>query len=265
MKTTLIVVGVVVLVLALVAGGMMLGGALFPGRVASGAVCRGTGGAWVPDSTGWGTGRNQPGAVCGGGSFGRGMMGWGTQQGMPCSGVSPSPVAGQAISLDEAGTAVERYLDRTGYTGLAIEEIMEFEYNFYALVREADTGTGAMELLVDRSTGAVSQEMGPNMMWNAEYGMMGRGGRRGMMGGYAASGEMTVSAEQAGRIAQGWLDDNMPGRAAGEADTFYGYYTFHFLKDGVIDGMLSVHGSSGDVWFHSWHGAFIRMAEGTEL
>ena len=200
-----------------------------------------------------------------GGSGRAGVGPGGRQQGMPCSGVISSPVAGQAISLDEAGAAVERYLDSTGYTGLVIEEIMEFESNFYALVREADTGTGAMEPLVHWSTGAVSQEMGPNMMWNAKYGMMGRGGRRGMMGGYAASGEMTVSAEQAGRIAQRWPDDNMPGRAAGEADTDYGYYTLHFLKDGVIDGMLSVHGGSGDVWFHSWYGAFIRMAEAIEL
>ena len=52
----------------------------------------------------------------------------------------------------------------------------------------------------------------------------------------------------------------LSGRAAGEADSFYGYYTLHFLKDGEIEGMLSVHGSSGDVWYHSWHGGFIAMA-----
>ena len=34
----------------------------------------------------------------------------------------------------------------------------------------------------------------------------------------------------------------------------------YFLKDGEIEGMLSVHGSSGDVWYHSWHGDFVAMA-----
>jgi hypothetical protein len=24
---------------------------------------------------------------------------------------------------------------------------------------------------------------------------------------------------------------------------------------------LSVHGSTGDVWYHSWHGDFVAMAE----
>jgi hypothetical protein len=97
------------------------------------------------------------------------------------------------------------------------------------------------------------------MMWNAKYGMH-RGGRMGMVGGYGyAIGEMTVSPTEAEAIAQQWLDANLRERTAGEPDAFYGYYTLHFLKDGEIEGMLSIHGSSGDVWYHSWHGGFIGM------
>jgi hypothetical protein len=73
---------------------------------------------------------------------------------------------------------------------------------------------------------------------------------------------MSVSAEEAEEIAQRWLDANLPGRTAGEADPFYGYYTLHFLKGGEIEGMLSVHGSSGDVWYHGWHGDFVAMIDG---
>ena len=263
MKTALIVLGVVVLALVLVAGGMLWGGAVLRGRAAPAAVCPLSAGG-LPEGRGWGMRGDQSGASCGGVLPGRGMMG-GTFRAMPCSGAYALPQQGDAISLSEAGAAAETYLGGAGYSGLEIEEVMEFEYNDYVLVREAGTGTGAMELLVDRSSGAVSQEMGPNMMWNAKYGMMGQGSRRGMMRGYAPSGEMTLSVEKASEIAQAWLDGNLPGREAGDADAFYGYYTFHFLKDGTIDGMLSVHGSSGDVWVHSWHGAFIRMAEGTDL
>jgi len=203
------------------------------------------------------------------GGYGEPGMMWRDWDGTPSGPTQDMPCAeGYAGSGTEWGgweamAAVERYVDRLGYTNLHVTEVMEFERNFYAIVAEEDTGIGAMEVLVDRASGAVGPEPGPNMMWNAEYGMHGRAGgmmgRGGMMGGYA-TGEMSLSPQQAEEAAQEWLDANFPGRAAGEADPFYGYYTLHFLKDGEIEGMLSVHGSSGDVWYHSWHGDFIAMA-----
>jgi len=45
------------------------------------------------------------------------------------------------------------------------------------------------------------------------------------------------------------------------ADAFHGYYTLHFQRAGQIAGMLSVNGSSGQVWFHSWHGGFIQSRD----
>jgi hypothetical protein len=41
-----------------------------------------------------------------------------------------------------------------------------------------------------------------------------------------------------------------------------GYYTLHTLRDGQIDGMLSVNSTDGDVWYHGWQGEFIEMPEG---
>jgi hypothetical protein len=196
-------------------------------------------------------------------------QGNGTPQDMPCGQGYTVPDGENVLSLDDAESAVERYVEQLGYDDLHVTEVMEFERNYYAIVAEEDTGIGAMELLVDKTSGAVGPEHGPNMMWNAKYGMH-RGGRmgmhrpepgEGMWGNGSATGEMTVSATEAEAIAQQWLDANMPGRMAGEPDTFYGYYTLHFLQDGEIEGMLSVHGSSGDVWFHNWHGEFIAMTE----
>lgn len=210
---------------------------------------------------GGGHGMMGPGTMMGYGR-GYGMMGdtgWGYR----------APGQGDVRSLDEATAAFEAYVDDLRESGLTrdqveITEVMEFERNYYAIVAERDTGIGAMELLLDKDSGLVGPEPGPNMMWNAEYGHMGgRGGMMGMMGGSGAygSGEMTLSAEEAQDVAQRWLDANMPGATAGEADPFYGYYTLHFLQDGEIAGMLSVHGSGGDVWVHSWHGDFVAMAE----
>lgn len=53
----------------------------------------------------------------------------------------------------------------------------------------------------------------------------------------------------------------MPGLGVAEADIFYGYYTLHTLKDGRIEGMLSVNGYTGAVWYHDCHGPFIGMEE----
>ena len=270
MKKTLVVVGAIALVGVLIAGGVLAGVVLARGHWGIRSVGRGMmGGAWgsgpqFGNQRGYGmmggAWGNAPsvGNQQGCGSAGFGMMGG--VSGMPCGGAYTAPGQGKIGSLEDAQAAVERYVQDLGNSNLKVAEVMEFERNYYAIVAEKDTGIGAMELLVDKSTGAVGPEPGPNMMWNAKYGMMGRGG---MMGG-SATGEMTLSSQEAADIAQRWLDANLAGRTAGDPDAFYGYYTFHFLKDGKIDGMLSVNGSSGDVWYHSWHGSFIAGTEGNQ-
>jgi hypothetical protein len=176
-----------------------------------------------------------------------------------------------SITLDQAVESARQYLTayekpdpslpqaslgRSGQA-LALTEVMEFADNFYAEVEEQSTGIHAFELLIDRYTGAVHPEPGPNMMWNTKYGHMG-----GMMGGWRErqAGPMSVTPERAWDIAQGWLDQFLPGTsAAQQADAFYGYYTIHVMKEGQVYGMLSVNSYTGDVWYHNWHEDFIDM------
>lgn len=163
------------------------------------------------------------------------------------------------ITLDQAVESANRYLSDYDDPDLALSEVMEFENNFYAEVVEQSTGVHAFELLIDRSSGAVSPEPGPNMMWNTRYGHMS-----GMMGGWRGrqTAVMAVTPERAREIAQGWLEQNQPGRSAEQdVDEFYGYYTIHIMQDGKINGMLSVNGYTGEVWYHNWHGGFIDMKE----
>ncbi|MGC9396716.1 MAG: hypothetical protein ACP5J4_17870 [Anaerolineae bacterium] len=189
--------------------------------------------------------------------WGRGLWtGWG--YGMGPRSYSGAASSSNAISIEDAHEAVERYIDSQGYSGLEITEVMEFEHNFYAIVEETDTGIGAMELLVDKWAGEVGPEIGPNMMWNTKYGMHGRGGMMGRTSGRTNK----LTQDEALNIAQRWLDANRPGVTVEEhADPFYGYYTIHTLKDEQIEGMLSVHDSTGQVWYHTWHGAFVQMIE----
>lgn len=162
------------------------------------------------------------------------------------------------IGIDRAVSIAENAATSYPGGGLAVDEVIEFSNGYYASIREKSTGVGAFEILIDRATGRVTREPGPDMMWNARYGPMGGG----MMGGpYAGTGVMSVSSAQARDIAQRWLDANQPGSTANEPDQFYGYYTVDFERGGKLAGMISVNGSSGAVWFHSWHGSFVQVED----
>jgi hypothetical protein len=186
------------------------------------------------------------------------------------------------LSFEEAVTRFQSYVSATGNKDLAVMEVMEFDNNFYAIVYEKSTGVGAFELLIWKGTqrygmmwggmmgggmgmgggaraGIVVPEPGPNMMWNTKYGMMG--GMMGLPSRTAVSGQMSVSESDAKSIAETYLSQNFPGAHVEGVTRFYGYYTFDFEKDDKIIGMLSVSGYTGDVWYHSWHGTFIKETE----
>jgi len=184
----------------------------------------------------------------GGASYGMGMMG-----GCPMAqGYGGYPV-NATITHEQAEQAIESYIGEN----FEIRETMEFQYNYYAIVEEKDTGKAAFELLVNRHTGTVTPEPGPNMMWNLKYGHHSQG----------YSGENRITEEQAVELAQRYLERAGAGWKADEhADEFYGYYTLHTLDEsGDITGMLSVNGFTGQVWFHTWHGEYLgeeRQEEG---
>jgi len=203
---------------------------------------------------------------------GQGMMGFsntisGTMPaGCPMFGGAANPTNAEPISFEKAVDAVQQYLKSYNNADLALDEVMEFDNNFYALVTEKSTGAGAFELLVNRYTGYVTPEPGPNMMWNTQYGhMAGFGGMMGgMMGQFGSQqqGPLTVTVAEARTAAQQWLDANQPGaKLADDEMQFPGYYTMDFLKDGETAGMLSVNGYTGQVWYHTWHGNFIGEKE----
>ncbi len=195
--------------------------------------------------------------MMGGGMMGSGMMGSGSSK---LYGLKP-------LSIDQAKTAVERYLTGLNNPDLALKEVIIFDNQAYARVVEKSTGLGAFEVLVDPVTLAVYPEYGPNMMWNLKYGMMSGSGMMGggMMGGATTaqpSDKMPVSADEAVQTAQRYLDTYLPGaQAAKDPDPFYGYYTIEILRDDQPVGMLSVNGYTRQVFLHTWHGNFVELSE----
>ena len=159
----------------------------------------------------------------------------------------------QRISTDDAIAKVDAYL-KDQSTNLEPTEIMEFSNNFYVSVTESDTGRGAFELLVNPVTGVVSQEIGPNMMWNLQYGPMNTT--------TGSTTENTLTMDEAIQKTQAALVEKHPTATLNKDGlSFYGYYTFDYSIDGKTAGMLSINGLNGQVWFHTWHGAFISEKE----
>ena len=163
----------------------------------------------------------------------------------------------RVYGMDHAFNISERYLTSLNNPSLAIDEIMEFEQNFYVIYYEKSTGIGAFEMLIDRGTGRIFPEYGPNMMWNTKY------GHGGMMGGWSQppSGQMPINQDEAVSIAQEFLEDSYLGTIAEDPHLFYGYYTIHITRDREIYGMLSVNGYDGAAWYHNWHGSYIQSLE----
>ncbi|MBL0886235.1 hypothetical protein HGK34_08120 [Myceligenerans sp. I2] len=154
---------------------------------------------------------------------------------------------GPVTTLDEAGTAAQRYADRLD---LEVAEVMQFDNGFYAELRTPD-GDGATEVLIDPGEGDVRIEYGPAMMWNTGYGPHA----------VASARPTEISPEQARQLADDWLAARDGALSAGDPETFPGYYTLHTEEAGRITGMLSVNAYTGAVWYHSWHGEFVGMSE----
>jgi len=185
----------------------------------------------------------------GGGCIGR--FGW--HRG---STTAPSTYTGTPLNMTTAKTIAQNYVASLGNPDLTVKQIEEYTGNFYVQVNEVNSGNGAFQLLINKYTGSIYPEMGPNMMWNTKYGMM----RGGILGGIfgTPTTTLTVTLNQAKTNAQQYLTTYLPGTTTGDVTTFYGYYNLEVLNGTTTYGMLSVNGYTGQVWYHTWHGAFIQ-------
>ena len=242
-KKTLALLGVVLIVVGI--AGLFL----------SSGNSRLTSGGYSPQWGGFG--EMGQGGMMGGGMMGGGMMG-GTSGmvgsmmqmmggNMLVSGGVPYNPNGSLVSLEQASDIAKRYLVAQNNPDLERADLEEWEFNFYVDSKEKSTGTKAFQVLIDKYGGTVSPEMGPNMMWNTKYGMMS-----------LQSSAMTLTKEQAMVSAQQFLDSRLPGTKAEDSGVFYDYYHFDVKKDNKMYGMMDVNGYSGQVWYHTWHGNFIR-------
>ena len=161
--------------------------------------------------------------------------------------------SGTQLTLDQAVTNVQTYIQQQSAT-LTVSKVIEFKNDFYAVVSESDTGRGAMELIVNATTGTVSSEIGSNTMWNLKYSPMQ------MV--LATTSTNTLTLDEARTKAEAALkSQGLNGTLNEGGYNFYGYYTFEYSIGGKTAGLVSVNGQDGETVFQTWHGQFVSEKE----
>ena len=212
------------------------------------------------------------GGMGGGMNSGQTNMGNGMGGLMLASGGNPYRQDGRLVQMADALNIASRYMNSLGNDGLALDEIEEWEYNYYVVVKEASPSPyKAYQLIIDKWMGFVMPEPGPNMMWNQKYGRMMNSMTDGMPGHMSNrerrinDPKMIVTPDAATSAASQFLRERFSRLlvVAGPPDTFYGYYNFDVndVGTGTKYGMLSVNGTTGQVWYHTWHGSFLQGKE----
>ena len=181
-----------------------------------------------------------PGNRMGPGMMGYGMTGQGMTDGMGMMSVYTAD--SRPIAEADARTRATAFADRY-YPGTTTGDFMEFSLNYYVELKDASNASIA-EVLVDRYTGTVTPEPGPNMIWNT-------GNRR-----QGTSQAVTYDVAGGKTLAETFLAGYLPGATVQESTTYPGYYTYDFGR-GTTEGMLSVNAYTGGIWVHTWHGQFI--------
>jgi hypothetical protein len=212
----------------------------------------------------------------GGGGMGGGQNHSDTGKGMGAMMLASGGTAyrpdGSMLRMDDAIGIASGYMNSLGIGALALDEVEEWEFNYYVVVKEAEPSPyKAFQLIIDKWTGSVMPEPGPNMMWNRKYGFMmnsmsdGMSPRMRKRDRRIADPNMTVTPEAAESAASQFLHQRFarPLLVDATPDVYFGYYTFDVndVATGTKYGMLSVNGSTGQVWYHTWHGSFIAGKE----
>ena len=159
-------------------------------------------------------------------------------------------LSGDGVTVSSIPAARAQAASAAKAAGLHPGEVMWFGNGFYVELKDS-AGNPATEVIVDPRTGTVSTEPGPAMMWNTCFGMMRAD----------ESSAGLVNSTKARGIATSWLTANRPGTTIKSIDAYPGYFTLDLQRDGVVSGMMSVSSSTGAVWYHTWHGAFIAMED----
>jgi len=156
--------------------------------------------------------------------MGNGMMGGG---GMMAGNMAEPMMIWQAghgpvASPQAAGQAAIAAVQRQGWDWLTMDEVHIFPAFFEVELNDRG-GFKGPEVYVNRTTGDAGPEMGPNMMWDTRYGMMG-----------AACGRAPSEAQARARVAP------PAGLSLGDSERHHGYWEFELKRGGQVVNQVNV-------------------------
>jgi len=166
--------------------------------------------AWNTATSG---GMMSGGMMMGGGMMGEPLMVW--HQG---SGPVATPEEAARLALDT--------VHGRGWTWLTLDEVHIFP-SFYEVEFNDRHGFKGLEIYVSRSSGAVGPEMGPNMMWDSQYGM-----------GSTCSSSLTQDQARA-------LITTPGGLAVGGGEPHHGYWEFELKRGAAVVNQINVSECAG--------------------
>ena len=168
-----------------------------------------------------------------GGMMGSGMMGANMGSGMLPSMAEPMMVwtqgAGPVSRPQDAGPTALAAVRGRGWDWLTVDEVHIFPA-FYEVEFNDRAGFTGPELYENRSSGDIGPEMGPNMMWDSQYGMMGA----------------TCAIPRAESDARA-LAAKATSLALGDGEQHHGYWEFELKKGGSVVNQINVQDCTGAV------------------
>lgn len=134
--------------------------------------------------------------------------------------------SGAVSSPQEAARLGLETVHQRGWTWLTLDEVHIFPA-FYEVEFNDRHDFKGPEIYVSRSSGAVGPEMGPNMMWDSQYGL-----------GQACSSSLTEDQARALVTAGG-------GLSVGAGERHHGYWEFELKRGNTVINQVNVSECAG--------------------
>jgi hypothetical protein len=159
----------------------------------------------------------------------------------------------KALTVDTAKERVATALKDWGYAELAVDTVVAYQGDFYAVAKDRTSGKAALELYVDADYGTVSASGVAG--WNTRYGRS--------LTWPLASGK-TITADEAKKLAQDWLDR---GRTTVKYELkvieLPGYFSVQLYDGGKLSGLVAVNAYTSQVWYRGGRGGRFTAVAGS--
>jgi hypothetical protein len=159
----------------------------------------------------------------------------------------------KALTVDTAKERVVTALKDWGYAELAVDTVVAYQGDFYAVAKDKASGKSALELYVDADYGTVTAAGVAG--WNTKYGRS--------LAWPLASGT-TITADAAKKLAQDWIDRSRTTvKYELKVVELPGYFSVQMCDAGKLSGLVAVNAYTSQVWYRGGRGGRFTAVDGS--